>query len=160
MSALLERSQPPYEAAAMRVPDLTEVIAVERQAYPVPWTHGNFVDSLAAGYPAEVLRGSRAELLGYWVAMPGVDELHLLNITVTPAWQGRGLAVAMLDRLVDECRRRGLTQLWLEVRLGNERAREVYRRYGFAEVGKRRAYYPVQQGPREDAVLMSLAVPA
>jgi ribosomal-protein-alanine N-acetyltransferase len=51
-------------------------------------------------------------------------------------------------------------QLWLEVRLGNERAREVYRRYGFAEVGKRRAYYPVQQGPREDAVLMSLAVPA
>ena len=110
MSALLERSQPPYEAAAMRVPDLTEVIAVERQAYPVPWTHGNFVDSLAAGYPAEVLRGSRAELLGYWVAMPGVDELHLLNITVTPAWQGRGLAVAMLDRLVDECRRRVLCQ--------------------------------------------------
>ena len=160
MSALLERSQPPYEAAAMRVPDLTEVIAVERQAYPVPWTHGNFVDSLAAGYPAEVLRGSRAELLGYWVAMPGVDELHLLNITVTPAWQGRGLAVAMLDRLVDECRRRGLTQLWLEVRLSNERAREVYHRYGFAEVGKRRAYYPVHQGPREDAVLMSLAVPA
>jgi ribosomal-protein-alanine N-acetyltransferase len=160
MSALLERSLPPYEAAAMRVPDLTEVMAVERQAYPVPWTHGNFVDSLAAGYPAEVLRGARAELLGYWVAMPGVDELHLLNITVAPAWQGRGLAAAMLDRLVDECHRRGLVQLWLEVRLGNERAREVYRRYGFAEVGKRRAYYPVQQGPREDAVLMSLAVPA
>jgi [ribosomal protein S18]-alanine N-acetyltransferase len=160
MSALLERSLPPYEAAAMRVPDLTEVMAVERQAYPVPWTHGNFVDSLAAGYPAEVLRGARAELLGYWVAMPGVDELHLLNITVAPAWQGRGLAAAMLDRLVDECHRRGLVQLWLEVRLGNERAREVYRRDGFAEVGKRRAYYPVQQGPREDAVLMSLTVPA
>jgi ribosomal-protein-alanine N-acetyltransferase len=160
VSALLERSLPPYEAAAMRVPDLTEVMAAERRAYPVPWTHGNFVDSLAAGYAAEVLRGPRAELLGYWVAMPGVDELHLLNITVVPGWQGRGLAVVMLDRLVDECRRRGLTQLWLEVRVGNERARDVYRRYGFAEVGRRRAYYPVQQGPREDAVLMSLAVPA
>ncbi|MDR7298271.1 ribosomal-protein-alanine N-acetyltransferase [Pelomonas aquatica] len=160
MSALLERSLPPYEAAAMRVPDLTEVMAAERRAYPVPWTHGNFVDSLAAGYAAEVLRGPRAELLGYWVAMPGVDELHLLNITVVPAWQGRGLAVVMLDRLVDACRRRGLAQLWLEVRVGNERAREVYNRYGFAEVGRRRAYYPVQQGPREDAVLMSLVVPA
>ncbi len=144
----------------MRVPDLTEVIAIERQAYPVPWSHGNFVDSLAAGYPAEVLRGLRAELLGYWVAMPGVDELHLLNITVTPAWQARGLAVAMLDRIVAECQRRGLTQLWLEVRLSNERAREVYRRYGFVEVGRRRAYYPVQEGPREDAILMSLSVPA
>jgi ribosomal-protein-alanine N-acetyltransferase len=159
MSAQLDRQPPPWDADAMRVPDLTEVMAIERVAYPVPWTHGNFVDSLAAGYPAEVLRGPRSALLGYWVAMPGVDEMHLLNITVVPAWQGRGLAVVMLDRLVAECRVRGLTQLWLEVRLSNERAREVYRRYGFAEVGRRRAYYPVQQGPREDAVLMSLSVP-
>jgi len=166
---------PPYEATGMRLPDLTEVLAVERRAYPVPWTHGNFVDSLAAGYPAEVLRGPPraglspagggldlarppAELLGYWLAMPGVDELHLLNITVAPAWQGRGLAVVMLDRLVAACRQRGLTQLWLEVRESNERARDVYRRYGFAEVGRRRAYYPVVQGPREDALLMSLPV--
>lgn len=187
MSAQLDRGLPPFEAAGMRLPDLTEVLAVERRAYPVPWTHGNFVDSLAAGYPAEVLRGVRAqvnagppqvgltpsggglgvarpwghsELLGYWVAMPGVDELHLLNITVVPAWQGRGLAVAMLDRLVNACRQRGLTQLWLEVRVSNERARQVYLRYGFADVGRRRAYYPVVQGPREDAILMSLSVAA
>lgn len=158
MSALPQRGQPVWEAAPMRVPDLTEVTAIERQAYTVPWTHGNFVDSLAAGYVAEVLRGPRAELLGYWVAMPGVDEMHLLNISVAPAWQRRGLAVVMLERLAAECRRRGLTQLWLEVRVGNERAREVYRRHGFAEVGLRRAYYPVPVGPREDAVLMSLAV--
>jgi [ribosomal protein S18]-alanine N-acetyltransferase len=178
MSAQLDRGQPPFEADGMRLPDLTEVMAIERRAYPVPWTHGNFVDSLAAGYPAEVLRGPpqvgllppggglgarpwrHPELLGYWVAMPGVDELHLLNITVAPAWQGRGLAVAMLDRLVATCRQRGLTQLWLEVRVSNERAREVYLRYGFAEVGRRRAYYPVAQGPREDALLMSLSVAA
>lgn len=178
MNAVVQPQLPPFEATSMRLPDLTEVMAAERQAYPVPWTHGNFVDSLAAGYPAEVLRvppqaGSAPsgglgaarpwgypELLGYWVAMPGVDELHLLNITVVPAWQRRGLAVAMLDRLVQACRQRGLTQLWLEVRVGNTRARDVYRRYGLSEVGLRRAYYPVPQGPREDAVLMSLSVPA
>ncbi|WP_439955342.1 hypothetical protein, partial [Klebsiella pneumoniae] len=83
---------PRWEPALMRLPDLAEVLAAEREAYPVPWTHGNFVDSLAAGYPAEVLRDPQGELLGYWVAMPGVDELHLLNITVAPAWQRRGLA--------------------------------------------------------------------
>jgi ribosomal-protein-alanine N-acetyltransferase len=160
MNAIVQPALPDFEAAPMRVPDLTEVMAIERIAYPVPWTHGNFVDSLAAGYPAEVLRGPRAELLGYWVAMPGADEMHLLNITVAPVWQGRGLAIVMLDRLVDECRRRGLSQLWLEVRIGNSRARDVYRRYGFAEVGKRRAYYPVVEGPREDAILMSLGVGA
>lgn len=167
MSAVPDRTPPPWEASLLRVPDLTELMAIERQAYPVPWTHGNFVDSLAAGYPAEVLRtqahtGPRGhrDLLGYWVAMPGVDEMHLLNITVAPGWQGRGLAVAMLDRLVAVCRERQLTQLWLEVRVSNQRARDVYQRYGFVEVGMRRAYYPVPQGPREDAVLMSLAVPA
>lgn len=158
MNAIVQPDPPDWEAAGMRLPDLTEVMAVERQAYPVPWTHGNFVDSLAAGYPSEVLRGPRAALLGYWVAMPGVDELHLLNITVAPAWQGRGLAVVMLDRIVSACRQRGLTQLWLEVRVSNARARDVYQRYGFSEVGRRRAYYPVPQGPREDAVLMSLMV--
>lgn len=160
MSAQLDRQTPSFEAAALRVGDLTELMAIERQAYPVPWTYGNFVDSLAAGYLAEVLRGPGLALLGYWVAMPGVDELHLLNITVAPAWQGRGLAVAMLDRLVANCRAQGLTQIWLEVRVSNERAREVYRRYGFAEAGRRKGYYPVQQGPREDAVLMNLGVAA
>lgn len=160
MSAQPQHGLPAWEAAAMRVPDLTEVLAVERQAYPVPWTHGNFVDAIAAGYPAEVLRGPQLELLGYWVAMAGVDEMHLLNITVAPACQGRGLAVLMLDRLSALCRVQGLTQLWLEVRDSNARARQVYERYGFVAVGRRRAYYPVLQGPREDAVLMSLQLAA
>jgi [ribosomal protein S18]-alanine N-acetyltransferase len=160
MNAIVKPGLPRWESALMRLPDLAEVLAAEREAYPVPWTHGNFVDSLAAGYPAEVLRDPQGELLGYWVAMPGVDELHLLNITVAPAWQRRGLALVMLDRIVGACRQRGLTQLWLEVRVSNLRAQAVYQRYGFAEVGRRRAYYPVLQGPREDALLMSLMVAA
>ncbi|MBA4217672.1 MAG: ribosomal protein S18-alanine N-acetyltransferase [Proteobacteria bacterium] len=160
MNAIVKPGLPRWEPALMRLPDLAEVLAAEREAYPVPWTHGNFVDSLAAGYPAEVLRDPQGELLGYWVAMPGVDELHLLNITVAPAWQRRGLALVMLDRIVGACRQRGLTQLWLEVRVSNLRAQAVYQRYGFAEVGRRRAYYPVLQGPREDALLMSLMVAA
>jgi len=64
----------------------------------------------------------------------------------------------MLDALVQLCRSEGCEQLWLEVRTGNTRAREVYRRYGLSEVGLRRAYYPVHQGQREDAVLMSLPI--
>ena len=56
------------------------------------------------------------------------------------------------------CRAQACPQLLLEVRISNQRAREVYRRYGFEETGRRPAYYPVPQGPREDALLMSLAV--
>ncbi|MDN3921380.1 ribosomal protein S18-alanine N-acetyltransferase [Pelomonas sp. PFR6] len=143
----------------MRSGDLAEVLAIEQHAYASPWSQGNFIDSLAAGYLAFVLRDAQQRLQGYFLAMKGVDEMHLLNITVAPAAQGRGLARLMLDALCRLCRDEDCAQLWLEVRVSNERARQVYLRYGFAEVGLRRAYYPMPPGqPREDAVLMSLAL--
>ncbi|CAN5119336.1 ribosomal protein S18-alanine N-acetyltransferase [soil metagenome] len=159
MSALPIRSA---TLEGMRSSDIAEVLAVEQRAYPVPWSHGNFIDSLAAGYAAFVLRGADRALLGYFLAMQGVDEMHLLNITVAPGHQGQGMARRLLDEVCELCRRRGCSQLWLEVRLSNQRARAVYARYGFAEVGQRRGYYPPLEpavsGLREDAVLMSLAV--
>lgn len=154
MSAQL--CEPVRRLQPMKASHLDAVMAVEQAAYAFPWTRGNFVDSLAAGYFARVLFGEPGELLGYHIAMAGLDEMHLLNITVAPAWQGQGLARLMLDRLVALCRRERLQQLWLEVRESNDRARQVYRRYGFAEVGRRRGYYPTPVGPREDAILMSL----
>jgi ribosomal-protein-alanine N-acetyltransferase len=160
MSALLDSRLPEFRALPMEVADLPDVIPVELRAYTMPWSFGNFVDSIAAGYPTEVLRDSEGRLLGYWVAMVGVDEIHLLNITVAPEWQGRGLAPVMLDSLVGRCRALGLTQLWLEVRKSNERAQAVYARYGMQQVGRRKAYYPMPDGSREDALLMSLDIPA
>ena len=143
----------------MQLADLDPIVSVEAQCYVVPWTRGNFVDSLAAGYEARVLRGAAGELQAYFIAMPGFEELHLLNITVAPAYQGRGLALCMLDELRRLCGLHGAHKIWLEVRISNERARAIYRRHGFAEVGVRRGYYPMPQGgPREDAVLMSLEV--
>lgn len=147
----------------LRLVDLDAVLLIEQQAYSFPWTHGNFVDSLAAGYEAWALwegRGQQARLLGYFLALQGVDEMHLLNITVQPAHQGQGLARMMLDELCARTRALGRTQIWLEVRQSNERARQVYQRYGFSEVGLRRAYYPAGPGKREDAILMSLSLEA
>ena len=151
----------------MQAADVAEVLAIERQVYAMPWTEGNFIDSVAAGYEAFVLRRTpaghdrrdpSAQMLGYFLAMKGVDEMHLLNLSVAPEQQGMGLARLMLDALCGLCREQACSQLWLEVRVGNQRAREVYQRYGFVEMGRRPAYYPVLEGPREDAVLMNLAV--
>lgn len=138
----------------MLASDLVGVVDVEVRAYSHPWSRGNFIDSLAAGYVAELLESSVAGVVGYFVAMPGVDELHLLNITVAPAWQGRGHGSALLDVVQARAIERGLGTLWLEVRESNHRARALYRRRGFAEVGQRRGYYPAASG-REDAVVMS-----
>ncbi|MEY4121360.1 MAG: ribosomal-protein-alanine N-acetyltransferase [Pseudomonadota bacterium] len=152
MSAVLKpeaRLEPLNEAL------LDDVLRVEQSAYSHPWTRGNFVDSLKAGYSVMTLMGGDT-LLGYFVAMEGVEEVHLLNITVAPKFQGQGWAVLMLDALSLWSRGRGAHWLWLEVRVSNTRAMQVYERYGYARVGERKNYYPADQGHREDAVVMSL----
>jgi ribosomal-protein-alanine N-acetyltransferase len=154
---------PGAPAAAMRVPmavaDLDAVMALESSVYPFPWTRGNFVDSLAAGYFAHLLRaaGDR-RLVGYCVAMLGAGEMHLLNITVAPAYQRLGHARRLLAGLIDECRRAGAACLWLEVRESNAGAREAYARLGFRSMGVRPGYYPAAHGQRESAVVMSLDI--
>jgi ribosomal-protein-alanine N-acetyltransferase len=159
MSLALQPLEAQFEA--MTESWFEAVARVEQSAYEHPWTPGNFSDSLKAGYQAQLLTagpGPRSELLGYFVAMKGVDEVHLLNITVAPAHQGQGWARVMLDALVVWSRGQGAQWLWLEVRESNSRARAVYGRYGFRHVGTRRNYYPAAQATREDAVVMSLAL--
>ena len=159
--------------AAMAADDLNAVQAVEAAAYPHPWSRKHFADSLAAGYaavmllgeamPGELVHPPRADgrlLLGYLIAMRGVDEAHLLNITVAPAHQRQGWARCLLDALVLWSRGQRAQCLWLEVRQSNQRARRVYERYGFQQVGLRRAYYPAAPAGREDAVVMSLQLAA
>ena len=141
----------------MTVRDLDAVVAVEAGSYGFPWSRGNFVDSLAAGHVAELLLEAGA-VIGYFVAMPGVDEMHLLNVTIAPAWQGRGHGSALLDALAANARERALARVLLEVRAGNARARALYARRGYVEIGLRRGYYPAAQG-REDAVVMRLDLP-
>ncbi len=139
----------------MTVGDLAVVLALEVRAYGHPWSHGNFVDSLAAGHLAEVLEADG--LIGYFVALVGFEELHLLNLTIAPAWQGRGHGMALVDAVLAHALVRHLPTVWLEVRASNHRARALYARRGFEEVGVRRGYYPAHPD-REDAVVMRRAM--
>jgi len=104
----------------MTLADIDAVMAIEATAYAHPWTRGNFADSLRAGYAGLLLRAGD-ELLGYYVAMKGVDEVHLLNITVAPDHQGQGLGGCLLAALSAWSVAQGAQWLWLEVRASNER---------------------------------------
>ncbi len=145
--------------------DLDAVLHIEAQSYAFPWTRGNFIDSLAAGYWAQALfrrdddaNVVRPGMVAYAWAMPGVDEVHLLNLTVAPWARGRGHARSLLDHLVAWSLAREARQLWLEVRPSNARAIALYERYGFRTVGRRPGYYPAPHGRREDATVMGLAL--
>lgn len=151
----------PADQQAIRFVPLTEawldtLLPVEQQAYSHPWTRGNFIDALAAGYEAQLLVDSEQQLLGYFVAMTVLDEVHLLNLTVAPAHQHRGWARVILDGLALWSRQRQAAWLWLEVRTTNARARSIYEKHGFQQIAERKNYYPAADGQREHAIIMSL----
>ena len=134
---------------------LEAVVAIEQRAYAHPWNRTNFLDALQSGNQAQLLVAGDV-LLGYFVAMPGVDEVHLLNITVAPECQGQGWSRVMLDALTLWARGQSAQWVWLEVRVGNLRAMKVYEAHGYKRVGQRKDYYPSGRGQREDAVVMGL----
>ncbi|SCK61776.1 ribosomal-protein-alanine N-acetyltransferase [Variovorax sp. HW608] len=181
MSAVLLQSRE-ARLEPITIERVPAVCAIEQTAYTHPWTTANFIDSLAAGYHCQCLVGPAAEegdasgpprgarslwsralsrpapetIIGYFVAMKGVDEVHLLNITVAPAFQRQGWAPLMLEALAGWSRAQNAQWLWLEVRASNQRALAIYERSGFRRVGIRKGYYPAYASAREDAVVMSL----
>lgn len=141
------------EFVPMTAADLDAVTAVEQRIQDFPWTLGNFRDSLAAGHDCWVRREDGA-IAAFAVTMRAVDEEHLLDIGVAPERQRGGLGRALLEFLCDRARQAGVTRMLLEVRPSNEKAVAFYRHFAFAEIGRRRAYYPAREG-REDAIVMA-----
>jgi len=144
----------------MAVRDLDEIISIEEESHLAPWSLGNFMDSLTAGYWAYCLRGlaegddEKDPLLAYCVLMPSVDELSLLNVTVNPVYRRRGLAKKVLEAIENLANSRNLYKIFLEVRFSNFQAIGLYEGLGYREIGVRKAYYPVLDGVREDAKVM------
>jgi ribosomal-protein-alanine N-acetyltransferase len=138
------------ELLPMREADINAVFAIEQRAHPFPWTRGNFADSLKAGHSAWIMREGNA-LIGYGILMLSGDEAELLDITIAPEAQRRGRGALLLDHLFAVARRYGAGRIILEVRPGNDAGLALYRRAGFAEIGRRRAYYH----GKEDAIVMA-----
>lgn len=137
----------------MTAADLGAVAAVEQDIQAFPWTPGNFSDSLAAGHECW-LRREDGRVAAFAVTMPVVDETHLLDIGVARERQRRGLGAALLGFLCQRARAAGMARMLLEVRQSNGAAIAFYRRFDFAEIGRRRGYYPAHEG-REDAIVMA-----
>jgi ribosomal-protein-alanine N-acetyltransferase len=139
--------------------DVDEVHALECSVFPHPWSRANFMDSLASGYDAWVVREPLAQrLAGYFLLMYAVDEAHLLDVAVAAPRHGTGLGRYLMDRIAARARAQRMTSILLEVRPSNVRALQVYQRYGYAEIGRRKGYYPAHEGRREDAIVMRYAL--
>ncbi|MFP3889263.1 ribosomal protein S18-alanine N-acetyltransferase [uncultured Ralstonia sp.] len=149
-----------WRVERMTALDLVEVAAIEHAAFTFPWSRGNFEDSLKSGHLGIVLRDGGNAVAGYLILMPVVDEMHLLNVTVAPVWQRQGLGRWLLRAAVALTLAHGFGSLLLEVRPSNAGAIALYRRVGFAEIGRRKRYYPAENSTREDALVMRIACEA
>lgn len=143
---------------AMGEADLPAVEAIERAVYSHPWTMNNFRDSLSSGYQCWLARDVAGIPVGYFLLMMAPDESHLLNVTVVPECQGRGMGRLLLDRACLISRSFNAPAMLLEVRPSNPHALAVYRHVGFRQIGLRKAYYPAADQQREDAIVMRLVL--
>ncbi|HEY1740012.1 MAG TPA: ribosomal protein S18-alanine N-acetyltransferase [Acidimicrobiia bacterium] len=137
----------------MRKRNLRAVLAIEEQVNPKPWTLPLFQSELAlretrAYYVAHT---SLRQVIGFGGLMLSLDDGHITTLGVDPAYQRRHVATRLMLVLAQTAIERGASALTLEVRLSNRPAQELYRRFGFAPVGVRKAYY---QQPDEDALIM------
>jgi ribosomal-protein-alanine N-acetyltransferase len=134
----------------MTINDLGEVLVIENACYSTPWSSQQFVDELNNGVATILLCELDGEIAGYICYWLITGEMQILNIAVAPHARRNGVAERLLQQAFSDCLLRGLTSAWLEVRIGNCGAVNLYERNGFQRTGLRRGYY--RDG--EDAVLM------
>ena len=157
----------------MQPADLDAVLEIESISHIHPWTRGNFSDSLAAAHWAYCIRpilsaddeapGTYLDsqvLWAYCILYPAVDELHLLNITVSPKLRKLGLGARIMEAIEGVAAQQKMPRIILEVRPTNEPAFALYKKLGYEQIGIRKGYYPAtpETGIREDAIVMAKSI--
>jgi ribosomal-protein-alanine N-acetyltransferase len=151
--------------------DLESVLAIESVSHIHPWSKGNFSDSLSAGHWAycvrpqlgDPIKGSHLDpaiLWAYCILFPAVDELHLLNITVSPKLRRLGIGAKMMNAIEGVAAQQKIPRIILEVRPSNVSALNLYEGLGYEQIGMRKNYYPVDpaSGLREDACVFAKSI--
>ena len=132
--------------------DLDKISTIENETNKYPWSLNNFKSSLEAGNSSIVLKDKK-NILGYaFFSVIGTDS-HLLNITISKNYQGRGHGKRILEQVFFQSKVLGATIIFLEVRESNYKAIDFYEKFGFKRDAIRYNYY--DGNPREDALLMS-----
>jgi ribosomal-protein-alanine N-acetyltransferase len=144
------------EIRQMLVTDLDEVIVIEKEVFLFPWTRGNFGDSISSGYRCYVLELG-GHIFGYGVMTIGLDEAHLLTLSVTAGWQQEGWGEKLLQHFICLAKEHHARSVFLEVRKSNLGAARLYERIGFTRIATRSGYYPAMAGC-EDAIVMELTL--
>jgi ribosomal-protein-alanine N-acetyltransferase len=155
MSALMRQPQldpDEVEFVAMRRRHLRQVLRIESQVYPRPWSAALFLQEMTRKSDRVYLVARwDGQVIGYGGIMLAPPEAHVTTIAVDPAWHRNHIGTRLMLGLIDAALARGARSVSLEVRKSNLGAQKMYECFGFRPVGVRRGYY-VETG--EDAIVM------
>ena len=136
----------------MRRKHLRSVVRIERAVYKRPWSAALFAEELVRRSDRTYLVAKVGRhLVGYAGILMQADAAHISTISVAPNWQQMGIATRLMVSLAKESIQLGATGMTLEVRMSNQAAQEMYRKFGFRIEGVRKGYY---QTENEDAIVM------
>ena len=133
--------------------DLEAVLEIERLSNPFPWTEQNFIDCLRRDYYC-LIQTHSDRVSGFAIQSIALDEAHLLNIGVSSNKRRQGLGSDLLEKIIYASEAMGSNKIFLEVRVSNVAATNLYLDFGFKQIGVRKDYYRLPEG-KEDALLMS-----
>lgn len=141
-----------YQIRPLDKTNIDGVYEVEISAFSHPWIKKSFLEELENPHARYFVLYSDNEIIGYAGLWHILDEGHITNIAIRKDFQGKGLSLLLMDELISYMKKNKLSFLTLEVRESNEKARRLYEKYNFSEVGRRKNYYE----NNETAVLYSL----
>lgn len=131
--------------------NLSEVYSIEEKCFPEPWSKAQFKQELRSTLSKYFVAKSDDRIVGYVGVMFITDEAHLTTIAVCPDWQHKGIGSMLLLKAADLAIERGMRIITLEVRVSNETAINMYKKFGFEVAGRRIGYY---SKIGEDALIM------
>ena len=139
------------EIRRMRASDLPRVMLIELTTFTMPWSEATFRGLLRRKDSDLLVADMKGDVAGYAVFWAVLDQGELGNVAVDDEMRGHGIGTLLIQAVLDCAFERGVREVFLEVRKSNVRAQELYKSFGFSEVGRRRNYY---LEPLEDALVM------
>lgn len=141
-----------YEFRLMTIDDIEKVHHIEIQSFTLPWSKEAFYNELTHNrFARYIVIEHGEEVVGYCGVWIVVDEAHITNIAILPAYRGLKLGEKLLQKVIDEAKQVGAIKMTLEVRVSNQVAQHLYRKLGFQNGAIRKNYYTDNQ---EDAIVM------
>ena len=143
------------EIRKMRSSDLPKVMLIELATFTMPWGESTFRGLLRRKDSDLLVAEFKGDIAGYAVFWAVMDQGELGNVAVDEEYRGRGIGSKLIKAVLERAHERSVHEIFLEVRKSNVRAQDLYKGFGFAEVGRRKNYY---LEPLEDALVMKMVL--